>query len=78
MQQAILRALRTFAAAVQGRFSARAAGEAEAQLAAPVSTVIEDFGRIIHRPIVAKAESALGDRLGIPDYGILVDGALCG
>ncbi len=78
MRDALLDALRTYADAVKAKFSANAEGEAEAQLSAPVSTLIEGLGKIIHRKIVAKAESALGDRLGIPDFGVLVDGALCG
>ncbi len=78
MQDAILQALRTFADAVKAKVSANAAGEAEAQLSGPVSTLIEAVGKIIHRRIVAKAESRLEGRPGIPDFGLVVDGALNG
>jgi hypothetical protein len=78
MQNAINQALHTFADNVRAKVTANAEGEAEAQLSAPVSMLVEGIGKIIHRKIVAKAESALGDRLGIPDFGILVDGTLCG
>jgi hypothetical protein len=66
MQPDILQALRTFADKVKAKVSANAPGEPEAQLSAPVATLIEDFGKIIHRNLVAKAESALGDLFGNP------------
>ncbi len=78
MNEAILAALMTFADSVKAKFSAAAAGEPEAQLSGPVSHLIEVIGRILSRTIVAKAESRLGDRLGIPDFGVLADGVLCG
>ena len=78
MQDVLLHALREFADSVEAKFSANAEGEAEAQLSAPVSALIEQVGRIIHRRIVAKAESTLGYRLGIPDFGVLADDILCG
>jgi hypothetical protein len=78
MQDAILQALRTFAEAVKAKVSANAEGEAEAQLSGPVSSLLEAVGKIVHRTIVAKAESRLGDRMGIPDFGVVVDGALNG
>lgn len=78
MDAELLVALRTFADAVKAKVSANAEGEAEAQLSGPVSSLLESIGTIIHRRIVAKAESRLGDRLGIPDFGVVVDGALNG
>lgn len=69
---------RDYADAVKAKVSAHAAGEPEAQLSGPVSTLIEGVGKVIHRKIVAKAESRLGDRLGIHDSGLVVDGALNG
>ncbi len=78
MRAEILGALRTFADAVKAKVSANAEGEAEAQLSGPVSSLLEAIGKIVHRKIVAKAESRLGDRLGIPDFGLVVDGALNG
>lgn len=78
MEAELLKILRRFANGVKGKASANAAGEAEAQLSGPVSSLLEAIGKIVHRKIVAKAESRLGDRLGIPDFGLVVDGALNG
>ena len=78
MQDALAAAVRTFADAVRAKVAANAAGEPEAQLSGPVSTLIEAIGKIIHRKIVAKAESATKDRMGIPDFGVVVDNALSG
>jgi hypothetical protein len=78
MQNAIFRALRDFADKVKARFSTPFAGEPEAQLSGPASSLLEAVGTLIHRQVVAKAESKLGDRLGIPDFGVVADGALCG
>jgi hypothetical protein len=78
MQHTILQTLREFAESVKAKFSAAAEGEPEAQLSGPVSSLLEAIGKVIHRRIVAKAESALGDRLGIPDFGVVADGTLCG
>ncbi|GDY00330.1 hypothetical protein LBMAG48_27330 [Phycisphaerae bacterium] len=78
MDADIAKALRTFADNVKAKVTANAAGEAEAQLSGPVPSLLEALGKINHRKIVAKAESKLGDRLGIPDFGLVVDGALTG
>jgi hypothetical protein len=78
MPEPLLNALRDFADSVKARFTANAAGEPEAQLSGPVSSLLERAGAILGRKIVAKPESKLRDRLGIPDFGILVDGALRG
>ena len=78
MDNALRVTLRAFADAVKQKVAANAEGEPEAQLSGPVSSLIEAIGKIIHRKIVAKAESRLGDRLGIPDFGVVVDGALNG
>ena len=78
MQAALAKALREFADAVKAKTGAAADGEPEAQLSAPVSSLIDAVGRIVHRKIVVKAESALGKRLGIPDFAVVADGTLCG
>jgi len=78
MKTAILHTIRAFADSVMAKVLGNAEGEPEAQLSAPVPTLIEGVGKLIHRQIVAKAESRLGPRLGIPDFGVIVDGALCG
>jgi len=78
MHDALAVAIRTFADNVKAKVSANAQGEPEAQLSGPVSTLIEAVGKVIHRKIVAKAESATKDRLGIPDFGVVVDNALTG
>lgn len=78
MDAELLIELRRFADAIKAKASANAEGEAEAQLSGPVSSLLEAIGKFIHSKIVAKAESRLGDRLGIPDFGLVVDGALNG
>nr|HRJ50440.1 N-6 DNA methylase [Phycisphaerales bacterium] len=78
MHDALAEAIRAFADNVKAKVSANATGEPEAQLSGPVSTLIEAIGKIIHRKIVAKAESATENRLGIPDFGVVVDNALSG
>ncbi len=78
MDNALRVSLRAFADTVKEKVAANAEGEPEAQLSGPVSSLIESIGQIIHRKIIAKAESKLGDRLGIPDFGVVVGGALNG
>lgn len=78
MKPDVLAALRQFADAVKAKFAANAPGEPEAQLSEPVPALLQAVGALTHRPVVAKAESRLGDRLGIPDFGVLAGGALCG
>jgi len=78
MHDALAAAIRSFADNVKANVSANAAGEPEAQLSGPVKALIEAIGAVIHRKVVAKAESATRDRLGIPDFGVVVDNALCG
>ncbi|HNQ21856.1 MAG TPA: N-6 DNA methylase [Phycisphaerae bacterium] len=78
METDLAKALRDFADSVQAKMGAAAKGEPEAQLSAPASSLLETVGGIIHRKVVVKAESALGGRLGIPDFAVLADGTLCG
>lgn len=78
MENALLEALRAFAESVKAKLAANAEGELEAQLSGPISMLVERLEEDFQRRIVAKAESSLGYRLGIPDFGVLVDGALCG
>lgn len=78
MKHDLANVLRDFADAVRSKTAANAAGQPEAQLSGPVSTLIDDVGKCMKRKIVAKAESATDDRLGIPDFGVVVDNALSG
>ncbi len=78
MQAAFANALRTFADSISAKMMAAAEGEPEAQLSGPVSHLLEAVGGIIHRKVVVKAESALSDRLGVPDFAVVADGTLCG
>jgi hypothetical protein len=71
-------ALRVFADNVAAKFKANAAGAAEAQLSGPIAAILQDFGTLTNRKIVAKSESPTPGRPGIPDFGVVVDGALCG
>lgn len=74
MQAALAKVLGIFSDSVKAKMTAAAEGEPEAQLSAPVSSLIEAVGKIIHRKIVVKAESALSGRLGTPDFGVVVGG----
>ena len=78
MNLQLLPPLRDFADSVRAKFAANAAGEKEAQLSGPCSALLEECGKILVRSVVAKAESRLGDRLGIPDFAILAENALVG
>ncbi len=78
MNTRLLQPLRDFADSVRSKFAANVVGEKEAQLSGPCSALLEACGKIILRGVVAKAESRLGDRLGIPDFAILAENALVG
>jgi hypothetical protein len=57
-----------FAKSVTAKFEARAKGEPEDQLKPPVDRLFTEYGALISAKIVLKGESALGDRLGQPDF----------
>lgn len=78
MQDGLAGALRTFADGVKAKCAANAEGEAEAQLSAPVSVLFESLGKVLHGSVVAKAESRTHNRLGIPDFAVVVQNALTG
>lgn len=63
---------------MQANLAANVPGGAEAQLSGPVSTLLVEIGKVLHCTIVAKAQPQLGQRMGIPDFGLVVDGALNG
>lgn len=70
--------LREFAEQVKRRTTARAAGEPEDQLRGPLATFLMDLKPPVGREVVAKGESRLPDRLGQPDFALLVDDLLMG
>ncbi|MCC6659551.1 MAG: N-6 DNA methylase [Phycisphaerales bacterium] len=78
MLKGIEAALRTFADDVAAKWKASAPGAPEAQLSGPVAALLQQFGTLTSRKIVAKSESPTPGRPGIPDFGVVVDGALCG
>jgi hypothetical protein len=61
-------ALQDFADLVRTKFALGGLGEPEDQLRAPIETLFEAFGRIIHREIVLTGEPHLKERLGKPDF----------
>lgn len=71
-------ALRSFAAALHARATGPARGEPEAQLSAPVNTLLETLSTALKSPVTLQAEVRAEDRLGIPDYAASRDGLLLG
>lgn len=67
-QEFLYASLKEFARQLTDKFSARASGEPEDQLKAPVEQLFSAYGRIVSGKIVLKGESLLHDRLGRPDY----------
>ncbi|HVW64992.1 MAG TPA: N-6 DNA methylase [Nitrosospira sp.] len=74
----MLEALEAFAATIQSKFSALAAGREEDQLRRPVDTLLEKIGNSRNLEVVAKDESTLDDQLGRPDFAVTVNRLLCG
>ncbi len=70
--------LKTFADAVRTKFEAPAKGEPEEQLRAPMERLLTAIGAALGHEVVAKGESLLDDKVGKPDYAVVVDQALSG
>jgi len=75
--QDLLKALKIFSHSLTAKFTARSAGQPEAQLKAPVEHLFSAYSNITSHKIVLKDESAV-DRLGRPDYAIENNGLLIG
>lgn len=67
--QDLLKALKVFSHSLTAKFTARSAGQPEAQLKAPIEHLFSAYSNITSHKIVLKDESAV-DRLGRPDYAI--------
>ncbi len=76
--EAILEALKNFAAAVHAKMNTLASGEPEDQLRSPFENLMGDIGKILAIDIVSTGESSLQDSLGRPDYAIHADAMLAG
>ncbi len=76
--QAVFEALHQFADAVRAKAKALASGAPEDQLRAPIENFFAQVGAAVNRQIVTKGETQLADRLGRPDYAVLVDKLLSG
>ncbi|HSS47630.1 MAG TPA: type ISP restriction/modification enzyme [Thermoanaerobaculia bacterium] len=74
----VAKGLREFADQVKRRTKARAAGEPEDQLRGPLGAFLMDLKPAFGRDVIAKGESRLPDRLGQPDFALLVDDLLMG
>ncbi len=75
--QAIFEELQRFSKTLTAKFSARTAGQPEAQLKSPVEQLFTAYGKLIARNIVLKDESSV-ERLGRPDYAVEDNGLLVG
>ncbi|PWB58453.1 MAG: DNA methyltransferase [Nitrosomonadales bacterium] len=78
MTDIALQACETYAAAIQAKFHALAAGREEDQLRRPVDELLETIGKANNLTVVAKDESPLEDQLGRPDFAVTVNRLLCG
>ena len=74
----VWRALGVFGAGLTQAFDSPVAGDPEDQLKSHVRPFIEQCGKALRFPIVAKTESRYAEVGGRPDLGIDVRGALCG
>ena len=70
--------LENFAATVTNAFSALGSAEPEAQLTAPVQTLVEQISTDLGSPAVLRRETRVAAIGGRPDFGVDVGGALCG
>ncbi len=61
-------ALQDFADSIKTKFALGGSGEPEDQLRAPIETLFEAFGQIIHRETILTGEPHLKERLGTPDF----------
>jgi hypothetical protein len=77
-EDAVLVALRKFAASVTAKMTTITAGEPEAQLGGPFEVLMQEVGQAIARPIVCAGETRLAGRLGKPDYAVHATGLLAG
>ena len=59
------------------KFSAKSAGQPEAQLKSPVEHLFDAYGNITHQKVVLKDESSV-ERIGRPDYAVENNGLLIG
>ena len=73
----IFDALKKFSETLTAKFSAKTAGQPEAQLNSPVEQLFDVYSKSTERSIVLKDESSV-DRLGRPDYAVESDGLLIG
>ena len=67
-----------FAAEVTRKAQALVGGEPEEQLRAPLEGLLSSGGQCLGLIVVPVGEAHLADRIGTPDYAIVVDGLLCG
>lgn len=73
-----LEAFETFADLIQTKLTACVSGREEDQLRRPVDELLEKIGRSLALNIILKDESTLTDKLGRPDFAVMVNHLLCG
>lgn len=71
-------ALARFAESVTRKFAAHVQGEPEDQLRGPFERLIQEAGEALGFDVTATGETRLADRMGKPDYAILVERLLAG
>jgi len=75
--RALFEELKNFSRVLTAKFSAKSAGQPEAQLKAPIEQLFAAYSGSIARKIVLKDESSV-DRIGRPDYAVESNGLLIG
>src|SRR3972149_118042 len=76
-QDQVFLALRKFSTQVTRKLTSLARGQPEDQLRSPLEVFLEEIGRVVGREVLAKGESPI-ERLGRPDYAVLVGDLLAG
>ena len=69
--------LKSFSKSLTAKFSAKSAGQPEAQLKSPVEHLFDAYGNLTDQRVVLKDESAV-ERIGRPDYAVENNGLLIG
>ena len=78
MKTSIHKALQDFATSVKVKMTQIVKGDREDQLRGPFETFMKDAATVFGLNIVCTGETPLPDRIGKPDYAILLDGLLAG
>ncbi len=75
---ALLTLFQEFAASLTQNFASSVSGQPEDQLKPAVKTLMESAGRLFNQTVLLRSESRVADIGGRPDFGVDVNGLLCG